>query len=79
MHTTLKFLALLGAPYIHDISRLRVKGQQVEMLVTNVIQSSCSFGQYIPKHHDIHLHLHGVKIQKIDNKLEQQPTATTKT
>jgi hypothetical protein len=25
MYTTLKFLALQGAPYIYDISRLRVK------------------------------------------------------
>ena len=27
IYTTLTFLALLGAPYIYDISRLRVKAQ----------------------------------------------------
>jgi hypothetical protein len=27
-----KFLALLGAPYIHDISRLRVKGRERNVL-----------------------------------------------
>jgi hypothetical protein len=35
IYTTLKFLALLGAPYIYDISRLRVNALGVGMRVRN--------------------------------------------
>jgi len=32
IYTTLAFLALLGAPYIYDISSLRVKGNPVQTM-----------------------------------------------
>jgi len=31
IYTTLAFLALLGAPYIYDISRLRVKSVDIKL------------------------------------------------
>jgi len=36
MYTTLAFLALLGAPYIYDISSLRVK--YIDNFVQNVME-----------------------------------------
>jgi len=38
IYTTLAFLALLGAPYIYDISSLRVKITQCRRNITDVYQ-----------------------------------------
>jgi len=39
IYTTLKFLALLGAPYIYDISRLRVNDLYSSPNIVRVIKS----------------------------------------
>jgi hypothetical protein len=36
IYTTLKFLALQGAPHIYDISRLRVKGRRPKSVACTV-------------------------------------------
>jgi hypothetical protein len=70
IYTTLKFLALQGAPYIYDISRLRVKQRHPEL---HIIVFSSRIKKFWPiepfeiarnnrknnKRHHIHALLHG--------------------
>jgi len=44
VYTTLAFLALLGAPYIYDISSLRVKrhyNRQVKLKLALIVETKC--------------------------------------